>query len=149
MAVVIGKRCKNVSKAEALDYVAGYCLALDMTAQCSLGEARSKGHPWSLGKGFDTSTPVSRFISLEDIKDPHNIDLWLKVNGAVKQKGNTSDLIFKVDDLIAYASKYMTLEPNDIILTGTPNGSEAIKNGDVIECGFGNMIKMTFNCKNE
>lgn len=149
LGVVIGKRCKNVTKDNALDFVGGYCLALDMTAQCALGEARSKGQPWSLGKGFDTSTPVSRFISLNDIKDPHNVDLWLKVNGEYKQKGNTADLIFKVDDLISYASKYMTLEPNDIILTGTPNGSLPVQNGDVIECGFGNMIKMTFNCRDE
>ncbi|XP_037825642.1 acylpyruvase FAHD1, mitochondrial isoform X1 [Lucilia sericata] len=149
LGVIIGKHCKNVSKAEALNYVGGYCLALDMTAQCALGEARAKGHPWSLGKGFDTSTPVSRFIKLEDIKDPHNVDLWLKLNGEYKQKGNTSDLIFKVDDLISYTSQFMTLEPNDIILTGTPNGSLPIKGGDVIECGMGDMIKMTFNCKDE
>lgn len=69
LGVIISKHCKNVSKANALDYVGGYCLALDMTAQCSLGAARAKGEPWSLGKGFDTSTPVSRFIKLEDIKD--------------------------------------------------------------------------------
>lgn len=149
LGVVIGKRCKNVTKASAMDYVGGYCLALDMTAQCALGVARSKGEPWSLGKGFDTSTPVSRFIKLEDITDPHNVDLWLKVNGEDKQKGNTADLIFKVDDLIAYTSQYMTLEPNDILLTGTPKGSSPIKDGDVIECGMGKLIEMKFKCRNE
>lgn len=149
MGVIIGKHCKNVSKANALDYVGGYCLALDMTAQCQLGNARAKGEPWSLGKGFDTSTPVSRFIKLQEIKDPHNVDLWLKLNGEYKQKGNTKDLIFKVDDLISYTSQFMTLEPNDIILTGTPNGSLPIKGGDVIECGMGDLIKMTFKCKYE
>lgn len=136
-------------KESALEYVGGYCLALDMTAQCFLGEARSKGEPWTLGKGFDTSTPVSRLISIEEIKQPHKVDLWLKVNGESKQSGNTSDLIFNINDLIAYTSKYMTLEPNDIILTGTPKGAQPIKNGDTIECGIGNLIKMSFICKNE
>ncbi|XP_053947724.1 acylpyruvase FAHD1, mitochondrial [Anastrepha ludens] len=144
LGVIIGKKCKNVSKEEALNYVSGYCLALDMTAQCNLGVARANGHPWSLGKGFDTSTPVSRLISCSEIKDPHNLPLWLKVNGELRQRGNTADLIFKVDDLIAYASKYMTLEPNDLILTGTPDGASPIKSGDVIEAGIGDNVQIKF-----
>lgn len=149
LGVVIGKKCKNVSRDEALSFVGGYCLALDMTAQCDLGEARKNGHPWSLGKGFDTSTPVSRLLKPEEIADPHNLDLWLKVNDKLVQEGNTADLIFNVADLISFCSKYMTLEPNDIILTGTPKNSLPVKNGDVIECGIGNLIKMKFNCKDE
>ncbi|XP_017074579.1 acylpyruvase FAHD1, mitochondrial [Drosophila eugracilis] len=144
LGVVIGKPCKNVSKADAMKYVAGYCLALDLTAQCNLGAARAAGHPWTLGKGFDTSTPVSKFIPLDQVKDPHNLPLWLTVNKDVKQKGCTADLIFKVPDIISYVSKYMTLEPNDLILTGTPNGSDAFKAGDVIECGMGDLAKLTF-----
>ncbi|XP_073819404.1 oxaloacetate tautomerase FAHD1, mitochondrial isoform X2 [Musca autumnalis] len=149
LGVVIGKHCKNVSRDEALSFVGGYCLALDMTAQCELGEARKNGHPWSLGKGFDTSTPVSRLLKPQEIADPHNLDLWLKVNDKLVQEGNTADLIFNVADLISFCSKYMTLEPNDIILTGTPKNSLPIKDGDVIECGIGNLIKMKFNCKKE
>ncbi|KAH8381814.1 hypothetical protein KR009_000318 [Drosophila setifemur] len=144
LGVVIGKPCKNVSKEDAMNYVAGYCLALDLTAQCHLGEARAAGHPWTLGKGFDTSTPVSTFIPLEKVKDPHNLPLWLKVNGEEKQKGCTADLIFKVPDIIAHVSQYMTLEPNDLILTGTPNGSDAFKAGDVIECGMAELAKLKF-----
>ncbi|XP_005190578.1 acylpyruvase FAHD1, mitochondrial isoform X2 [Musca domestica] len=149
LGVVIGKKCKNVSRDEALSFIGGYCLALDMTAQCDLGEARKNGHPWSLGKGFDTSTPVSRLLKPEEIADPHNLDLWLKVNDKLVQEGNTADLIFNVADLISFCSKYMTLEPNDIILTGTPKNSLPVKNGDVIECGIGKLIKMKFNCKDE
>lgn len=149
LGVVIGKDCKNVSSEEAMAFVGGYCLALDMTAQCELGEARKNGHPWSLGKGFDTSTPVSRLLKSEEIGDPNSLNLWLKVNGEIIQKGNTGDLIFNVADLISHCSKYMTLEPNDIILTGTPKNSLPVKDGDVIECGIGDLIKMKFNCKNE
>uniref|UniRef100_A0A1I8PUX1 oxaloacetate tautomerase n=2 Tax=Stomoxys calcitrans TaxID=35570 RepID=A0A1I8PUX1_STOCA len=149
LGVVISKHCKNVSAADAFSYVGGYCLALDMTAQCDLGEARKNGLPWSMGKGFDTSTPVSRLIRAEELGDPHNLPLWLKVNGKMIQEGNTSDLIFNVADLISYCSKYMTLEPNDIILTGTPKNALPIKDGDVIEAGIGNLINMKFKCKNE
>ncbi|XP_067645153.1 oxaloacetate tautomerase FAHD1, mitochondrial isoform X2 [Eurosta solidaginis] len=149
LGVIIGKKCKNVSKEEALSYVGGYCLALDMTAQCNLGLARQNGHPWSLGKGFDTSTPVSRFVSCNQIENPHDIPLWLKVNGELRQRGNTADLIFKVDDLIAYASKYMTLEPNDLILTGTPDGSLSTKAGDIIEAGMGDHVQIKFTVVGE
>lgn len=149
LGVIIGKQCKNVKKGEAFNYISGYCLALDMTAQCNLGLARKNGHPWSLGKGFDTSTPVSGFISANDIRDPHKVSLWLKVNGQLRQQGNTEDLIFKVDDLIAYSSKYMTLEPNDLILTGTPDGALPVKAGDVIEAGIGDNLRIVFEVKDE
>lgn len=144
LGVIISKKCKNVRKEDAMQYVAGYCLALDLTAMCNIAQARAKGQPWTLAKGFDTSTPVSRFITPDEITDPHNVDLWLKVNGEKKQCGNTKDLIFNVCDLIAYSSKYMTLEPNDLILTGTPSGASQFKVGDVIECGLGN-VQMKFN----
>ncbi|KAH8294929.1 hypothetical protein KR018_004335 [Drosophila ironensis] len=144
LGVIIGKPCKNVTTDKAMDYVAGYCLALDLTAQCNLGAARAAGHPWTLGKGFDTSTPVSKFIPREQVCDPHNLPLWLTVNGEEKQHGCTSDLVFKVPDIIAYVSKYMTLEPNDLILTGTPHGSAAFKAGDVIECGLAKLAKLKF-----
>lgn len=149
LGFVIKKTCKNVSKEDALNYVGGYCLALDLTAQCELGTARQNGHPWTLGKGFDTSTPVSSLIPLSAINDPHNLDLWLKVNGEMRQNGNTKDLIFKIPELIEHVSKYMTLEPNDLILTGTPDGSTALAGGDVIECGLGELVKLKFNVVNE
>ncbi|BFF90257.1 acylpyruvase FAHD1 mitochondrial [Drosophila madeirensis] len=144
LGVVIGTRCKNVSKQDAMKHVSGYCLALDLTAQCNLTAARAAGQPWTLGKGFDTSTPVSKFIPFDDVEDPHTLPLWLKVNGEVKQKGCTADLIFKVPDIISYVSKFMTLEPNDLILTGTPNGSDAFKAGDEIECGMGELATLKF-----
>lgn len=149
LGVIIGKKCKNVSKDEAMSYVGGYCLALDLTAMCNLNESRSKGAPWTFGKGFDTSTPVSRFIELSEVKDPHNLHLWLNVNGEKRHDGNTKDLIFDVPYLISYLSQHMTLEPNDLILTGTPGGAAAMKHGDVLECGMGDLVTMKFNIVGE
>lgn len=145
LGVVIGQKCKNVSKEEAMNFVGGYCLALDLTAMCSLNESRSKGGPWTFGKGFDTSTPVSRLIELSEVKDPHNLRLWLSVNGEKRHDGNTKDLIFNVPYLISYLSQHMTLEPNDLILTGTPGGAASMKHGDILECGMGDLVTMKFN----
>lgn len=145
LGVVIGSRCKHVSTSQAMDHVSGYCLALDLTAQCNLTAARASGGSWTLGKGFDTATPVSPFIPKSAVKDPHALPLWLKVNGETKQNGCTADLIFKVPDIISYVSKYMTLEKNDLILTGTPHGSEPFKAGDVIECGLADLACVKFN----
>lgn len=145
LGVVIGSRCKNISKSEAMDHVSGYCLALDLTAQCNLTAARASGGSWTLGKGFDTATPVSSFIPKNAVNDPHALPLWLKVNGETKQNGCTKDLVFKVPDIIAYVSQYMTLEKDDLILTGTPHGSEPFKAGDVIECGLADLACLKFN----
>lgn len=114
-------------------------------------EARKNGFPWSMGKGFDTSNPVSRFISLDEVKDLHNLDLYLNVNGERRQTGNTKDLLYNSFELISYLSKYMTLEPCDLIMTGTPKGATQIHAGDQIEAGLSEagqqIIKMTFNVK--
>lgn len=104
-----------------------------------------------MGKGFDTSNPVSRFIALNEINDLHNLDLYLNVNGERRQTGNTKDLIYNSFELISYLSKYMTLEPNDLIMTGTPKGASQVYTGDVIEAGLSEagreIVKMTFNVK--
>lgn len=110
------------------------------------GPARQKGWPWSLGKGFDTANPVSRFITKDEIPDCHNVDLWLRVNGELRQQGNTRDLWYNVPELISFISKYMTLEPNDLIMTGTPEGAAKIQSGDVLEAGIGdNIVTMKFD----
>lgn len=112
------------------------------------GPARQKGQPWSLGKGFDTANPVSRFISKDEVPDCHNLDLWLRVNGVLRQQANTRDLWYNVPELISFASKYMTLEPNDLIMTGTPEGAAKIQQGDVLEAGLGdNIVNIKFLVK--
>lgn len=96
LGVVINKKCKNVSEAEAMNYVGGYCLTLDMSGMCLIGKNREQAFPWDLGKGFDTSTPVSRFISPEEIGNPHDIPLICRVNGQQRQCQSTADLLFGV-----------------------------------------------------
>lgn len=100
--------------------------------------------PWSIGKGFDTACPVSRFVTKKEIPDPSNMQLWCTVNGKIIQEGNTKDLIFSVPQLISFISQYMTLEPNDLILTGTPPGAGPIVPGDVIEGGIKDIVTMKF-----
>lgn len=115
------------------------------------GPARAKGLPWSIGKGFDTSNPVSRFINSNEIVDPHNLTLELHVNGLQRQSGNTKDLYYNSYELISYLSKYMTLEPGDLIMTGTPKGSAQIQSGDRIDAKLSEdgaeIAKITFNVK--
>jgi 2-keto-4-pentenoate hydratase/2-oxohepta-3-ene-1,7-dioic acid hydratase in catechol pathway len=133
LGVVIGKRCKNISKKNALDYVIGYVVAIDITARDIQSEAKKKGLPWSIAKGFDTFSPLSEVILKNEIKNPNNLDLSLKVNGEIRQKSNTKYMIFTVEEIIEYISKIMTLEKGDLIMTGTPEGVGEIKRGDFIE----------------
>ena len=127
-----------------MNHIAGYILALDMTARDFQEEAKNKGQPWSLAKGFDTSCPVSDFIEKSKLSDPGNTNLWLKVNGDMKQNGTTSDMIFDIPHLISYISRYFRLEEGDVILTGTPEGVGPVGNGDTIEAGLGDLVSFKF-----
>ncbi len=133
LAVVIGKRAKNVGVEDAMDYVLGYTILLDITARDLQDEAKRKGLPWSLAKGFDTFAPIGPRVAAAGEIEPHNLEIGLKINGKVRQRGNTSDMIFKIPEIISYISSIMTLEPGDIIATGTPEGVGKIEHGDVID----------------
>jgi len=111
--------------------------------------AKKNGHPWSLAKCFDTSCPVSKFITKDQIPDPANIQLWLKVNSEVKQDGNTKDMIFSIPFLISFLSKYFTLEEGDVVLTGTPSGVGPVNQGDVIQAGLSNLVTMKFSVQKQ
>ena len=134
----------SIAESNAMDHVGGYALVLDMTARDLQDEAKKLGWPWIIAKGFDTALPVSEFIPRAEIPDPNNIHLWLKVDGEMKQDGNTQDFIFKIPQLINYISLNMTLEEGDLILTGTPKGVSAVKPGQTIVCGLADKIEMTF-----
>ncbi|ODM87928.1 Acylpyruvase FAHD1, mitochondrial [Orchesella cincta] len=144
LGVVIGQKGTDIPEGSAMNHVAGYVLALDMTARDFQNIAKKKGNPWDLAKGFDTSCPVGKFIPKDAVSDPHNLELWCKVNGALKQNGNTKDMIFSIPYLISYISQYFTLEPNDIILTGTPAGVSGVNAGDIIQGGLGNLAEIEF-----
>lgn len=144
LGVVIGSKCKDTNPEDVMKHVGGYVLALDMTARDFQEEAKKKGHPWTMAKGFDTSCPISSFIPIEKIPNPHDVELYLKVNDVLKQQGSTKDMIFNINTLISYISKYFTLEAGDLVLTGTPSGVGPVESGDVVECGIKNLISMKF-----
>ncbi len=120
LGIVIGSRAKYVSEADALDHVAGYALVNDVSERSFQSE---RGGQWIKGKSHDTFGPVGPWLVTKDeIADVQNIDLWLDVDGERRQTGNTSTMIFGVAHLVHYISQFMTLEPGDIIATGTPPG---------------------------
>lgn len=141
LAVVIGKKASYVVEEDAMNYVAGYCLHNDVSEREFQLE---RGGTWDKGKGCDTFAPLGPYlVSKDEINDPHNLRLWLKVNDAVMQDGNTSDFIFNIPHVVSYVSSFMTLLPGDIISTGTPHGVGLgmnppvyLKPGDVVELGI-------------
>ncbi|WP_010519709.1 fumarylacetoacetate hydrolase family protein [Croceivirga radicis] len=141
LAIVIGKKASYVSKENALDYVAGYTLHNDYSERAFQLEKEGQ---WVKGKSCDTFAPIGPFLATkEEVPNPHNLNLWLKVNGELLQDSNTEDLIFDIPHLVSYISEYMTLLPGDIISTGTPFGvglgfdpPRYLKPGDVVELGI-------------
>ncbi|MGS2738355.1 fumarylacetoacetate hydrolase family protein [Sinomicrobium sp. M5D2P17] len=141
LAVVIGKKASYVTKEEAMDYVAGYALHNDYSERAYQLE---RGGQWVKGKSCDTFAPLGPYLVTADEKlDPHNLNLWLKVNGEMLQNSNTSDFIFDIPTVISYLSEFMTLLPGDVISTGTPAGvglgfqpPRYLKPGDVVELGI-------------
>ena len=141
LAVVIGKKASYVSEAEAMDYVAGYVLHNDVSERAFQLE---RGGTWDKGKGCDTFAPLGPWlVTKEEIANPHQLRLWLSLNGKMMQDGNTDDLIFNVPTLISYISQFMTLLPGDVISTGTPAGvglgftpNIYLQEGDVVELGI-------------
>jgi len=141
LAVVVGKKASYVEEAQAMDYVAGYCLHNDISEREFQLE---RNGTWDKGKGCDSFAPIGPFLATTDeIKDVNNLRLWLTVNGRTMQDGNTCDFIFKVPFLISYVSQFMTLLPGDVISTGTPAGvglgmnpQVYLKEGDVVELGI-------------
>ena len=133
MVVVIGREGSRIPRERALEYVAGYAVGLDMTLRDLQVIAKSKGLPWSVAKGFDTSAPVSAAVRRDKVADPHSLKLSLKVNGVVRQQSSTAAMIFPIDAVVSYLSSVFTLEPGDLIFTGTPEGIGPVKPGDLLE----------------
>jgi len=141
LSIVIGKKASYVEEADALDHIAGYVLHNDVSERAFQLERSGQ---WVKGKSCDTFAPVGPFIATTDeIADPNNLNLWLKLNGEIMQNSSTSDFIFNVQHVISHISQFMTLLPGDIISTGTPFGvglgltpPKYLKAGDVVELGI-------------
>ena len=119
----------------AIDSIAGYAIAIDMTARNMQEEAKKKGIPWTAAKGFDTFLPISHYIQKSDIPDPHDVELWLTVNGEERQRDSTGLMLFRIPRILSEISRVMKLEEGDIVLTGTPKGVGPVQVGDVMRAG--------------
>ncbi|EAZ27366.1 hypothetical protein OsJ_11310 [Oryza sativa Japonica Group] len=145
LAVVLSQRARDVPEASAMDFVGGYALALDMTAREFQSAAKSAGLPWTLCKAQDTFTPISAVIPKSAVANPNDLELWLKVDDELRQKGSTSDMIFKIPSLISYIISIMTLMEGDVILTGTPEGVGPVRPGQKIKAGITGLVDVEFD----
>ncbi|KEA52965.1 hypothetical protein DT73_09505 [Mangrovibacter sp. MFB070] len=137
LAVLIGTTLRHATTEQVVQGIAGYGVALDLTLRQVQAELKKTGRPWEKAKGFDNACPISGFIPAKDFgNDPQNTVLGLKINGEWRQQGNTEDMITPIIPLIAYMSKYFTLRPGDVILTGTPEGVGPLNSGDNLEVVF-------------
>jgi fumarylpyruvate hydrolase len=143
LVAVIGKSGSDIDVENALDYVWGYGVGLDMTRRDLQMKMREMGRPWEIGKAFDLSAPVGPIHPVSEVGHFENAGLWLTVNGETKQKSDVSHLIWSVAETVAYLSKFFRLEPGDVIFTGTPEGVGAVKTGDTMKVGVERLGELT------
>jgi fumarylpyruvate hydrolase len=133
MVIAIGTGGKDIPVEKALDHVYGYALGLDMTRRDLQGEAKKTGRPWEIGKAFEHSAPMGEIVPASEIGHLSKGAIWLKVNGAIRQQSDLSQLIWNVPEIIAHLSSIFELKAGDLIMSGTPAGVAAVKPGDVME----------------
>ncbi|CAK5084513.1 unnamed protein product [Meloidogyne enterolobii] len=129
---------------EAYDYIGGYTIALDMTARDIQDDLKKAGHPWYLAKSFDSSCPIGEFIDKKKITDPHNLEIYCLVNGQIRQKSKTDCMIFNIPTLLEYITRTITLQPGDLVLTGTPSGVSQCVSGDKLVIGISGITEASF-----
>jgi 2-keto-4-pentenoate hydratase/2-oxohepta-3-ene-1,7-dioic acid hydratase in catechol pathway len=147
LCAVIGKTAKNVAEADALSYVAGYCTANDLSTR----DLQMRSSQWLIGKTSDKFLPLGPYlVTADEVGDPQKLRLTCTVNGQVRQDSNTSDMIFTVAQIVSYCSQFFTLEPGDLILTGTPSGVAMgmankpwLKKGDIVEVEVEKLGRLT------
>jgi 2-keto-4-pentenoate hydratase/2-oxohepta-3-ene-1,7-dioic acid hydratase in catechol pathway len=134
LSFIIQEKCKNINSSNAYDFIQGFSIFLDITAREMQISDRNRNLPWYRSKNFDSFSVIGpRIVSLNEIEDPHNLHIELKINGKVKQSSNTKHMIFSIPKILEYVSNYVTLEKGDIVATGTPKGVGPIQPGDTIE----------------
>jgi 2-keto-4-pentenoate hydratase/2-oxohepta-3-ene-1,7-dioic acid hydratase in catechol pathway len=137
LALVIGRTAREVPKSSAWSYVAGYTICNDISARDLQTRDLEKKHPWFRSKSFDTFTPLGPWIvTADELRPPVHLRLTCRVNGKIRQNANTRDLVFDIPSIIEFVSRYITLDPGDVISTGTPAGIGPIKGGDRMVCSI-------------
>ena len=132
----VARQAKQVPRENALSYIDGIGLGIDFTARDLQDEIKKKGHPWTLAKMFDGSAPISRLLDLADFADHGNLHFELRVNDVVRQTGYSGNMLFPIDVLIAYITRFITLDAGDLIFTGTPEGVGKVQVGDRLQASF-------------
>lgn len=143
IVAAIAKGGRLISAENALSYVASYGVGLDMTLE-RFRKNREEGLPWALAKGFDTSAALSKFVAASEVQAPGQLDIELRHNGEVKQRGNLGELITPLPKLIAFISRFIALEPGDLIFTGTPAGAAPVASGDTLTVSSSGIGEATF-----
>ena len=140
IALLVKERLRDADAKTALWSMAGYALALDLTLRDVQNELKKKGHPWERAKAFDGACPISGFIDARGVSGKQPLDICLEINGEARQQGNSNQMLFPIFELIAHMSSVFTLEPGDIILTGTPRGVGPLHSGDQFRAQLGNIL---------
>ncbi|MBE0605694.1 MAG: fumarylacetoacetate hydrolase family protein [Deltaproteobacteria bacterium] len=130
LALLIGRKGKDIPEDRAMEHIAGYGVGIDLTLRDVQDAQKKKGLPWEIAKGFDTACPLSAFVEASGVADPQNLQIRMTVNGKIRQDGNTSMMIHRIPAIVSHMSRSFTLEPGDVILTGTPAGVSRIVPGD-------------------
>jgi fumarylpyruvate hydrolase len=133
--IALGSGGSQVPAEKALDLVFGYAVGFDMTARDLQAEAKKGGRPWEVAKSFEASAPCSAIVPASQMGHPQSARIWMEVNGAAKQDGNISQMIWKVPEIITYLSRFFTLAPGDLIFSGTPAGVGSVQRGDKLRGG--------------
>ena len=144
LGVVIGTRCRRAAARDWRRFVSGYVVALDMTARDLQAAAKAAGQPWTAGKCWDTFSALSEVLPPSAVGDPHALELWLAVDGVQRQRGSTSGMLHRIPELLEAISAVMTLEPGDVILTGTPEGVGPVEPGSIITAGITGLVEVAF-----
>jgi len=144
LAAIVKSSMKSIMPGAVKSMLLGYTVMVDVTARDIQATAKKTGMPWTIAKGYDTFAPIGPRIVASDDLDPSGLNIWLKVNGEFRQRGNTNQMIFSVEELISYISHIMTLEPMDVIATGTPSGVGPMRDGDIIEAGIDDIGTLRF-----
>jgi len=147
LVLKISKAGKNIDAAFAHKYYEEVGIGIDFTARDIQAKCKEKGLPWEKAKAFDGSAPIGRFINKKELNDLSNINFHLDVNGKQVQKGNTKDLLFSFDTVIAYVSRFFTLKTGDLIYTGTPEGVGPVNIGDKLEAYIEEQKLLSFEIK--
>ncbi|WP_415886033.1 fumarylacetoacetate hydrolase family protein [Neptuniibacter sp. QD37_6] len=143
MAILIGSKLSNASEEEAKAAISGVGLGLDLTLRDLQGKLKEKGHPWEKAKAFDGSCPLSPFVAANAVADLQDVEIKLTVNGEIRQQGNSAAMLNQVLPLLSHASEFFTLEPGDVVLTGTPAGVGPVVPGDKLEVELTGLLSVT------